>query len=73
MSTQQGAAARQRKGTGSIRERSAGHYELTVYDATTKRQVVRTYVATRAEKGAGIRAARAELYRCRPRRARDRP
>ncbi len=61
MSTQQGTAASRRKGTGSIRERSPGHYELRVYDAATKRQVVRTYVAPHAEKGAGIRAARAEL------------
>jgi hypothetical protein len=66
-STQQGAASSQRKGTGSVRERSAGHYELRVYDATTKRQVGRTYVATRAEKGAGIRAARAELAKYRDR------
>ena len=54
------AVARQ-KGTGSIRERSPGHYELRVYDAATNRQVVRTYRASRPEKGAGIRAARAEL------------
>ncbi len=61
MSTQQGTAASRQKGTGSIRERSPGHYELRVYVPATKRQVVRTYVAPRAEKGAGIRAARAEL------------
>ena len=51
MSTQRGTAASRRKGTGSVRERSPGHYELRVYDAPTKRQVVRTYVAPHAEKG----------------------
>ena len=51
----------QRKGTGSIRERSPGHYELRAYNAMTGRQVTRTFRAPRPEKGAGIRAARAEL------------
>ncbi len=50
-----------KKGTGSIRERSAGHYELRYYDKATKRQAVRTFVAPRAEGGASIRAARAAL------------
>jgi integrase len=50
-----------KKGTGSIRERSAGHYELRYYDKATKRQAVRTFVAPRAERGASIRAARAAL------------
>ena len=48
-----------KKGTGSIRERSAGHYELRYYDKATQRQAVRTFVAPRAERGASIRAARA--------------
>ena len=50
-----------KKGTGSIRERSAGHYELRYYDKATQRQAVRTFVAPRAERGASIRAARAAL------------
>ena len=36
-----------KKGTGSIRERSAGHYELRYYDKATQRQAVRTFVAPR--------------------------
>ena len=50
-----------KKGTGSIRQRSAGHYELRYYDKAAKRQAVRTFVAPRAEPGASIRAARAAL------------
>jgi hypothetical protein len=50
-----------KKGTGSIRERSAGHYELRYYDKANTRQAVRTSVAPRAERGASIRAARATL------------
>ena len=50
-----------KKGTGSMRERSAGHYELRYYDKATKRQAVRTFVAPREERGASIRAARAAL------------
>jgi hypothetical protein len=43
------------KGIGSLRERSAGHYELRYYDKLTKRQAVRTFVAPRAERSASIR------------------
>ena len=50
-----------KKGTGSISERSAGHYGFRYYDKATKRQAVRTFVAPRAERGASIRAARAAL------------
>jgi integrase len=49
--------------TGSIRERSPGHFELRAFDGTTGKQVTRTYVHPRGEKGTGIRAARAELAR----------
>jgi hypothetical protein len=45
-----------KKGTGAIRERSAGHYELRYYDKATKRQAVRTFVVPRSERGASIRA-----------------
>lgn len=48
-----------------IRERSPGHFELSAYNPATKRQVYRTYVAPRAEKGAGIRQAKTELARLR--------
>ena len=61
MTTQQDTGTNRRKGTGSIRERSAGHYELRYYDKATKSQAVRTYTSPRGEKGSGIRAARAEL------------
>ncbi len=50
-----------KKGAGSIRERSAGHYEFRYYDKATRRQAVRTFVAPRPEQGASIRAARATL------------
>ena len=48
-----------------IRERSPGRYQLRAFDKATGRQVARTFVAPRAEKGAGIRAARAELAKLR--------
>ncbi len=48
-----------------IRERSPGHFELVAYNPATKRQVFRTYVAPRSEKGAGIRQARLALARLR--------
>ena len=40
--------ANRKKGTGSIRERSAGHYESSdTDDKATQRQAVRTFVALR--------------------------
>jgi len=48
-------------GQGSIRERSAGHYELRYYDKGRKRQATRTYAAPSGE--AGKRAAQRELKR----------
>jgi hypothetical protein len=54
-------AASHRRGIGTIRERSPGHYELRAYNAQTRRQVTRTFCAPRAGKGSGIRAGRAEL------------
>ncbi|HUZ10734.1 MAG TPA: site-specific integrase [Acidimicrobiales bacterium] len=48
---------------GTIRERSPGHYELRAYNPATKRQVTRTFTASRNEKGSGIREARRELAR----------
>ena len=56
-----GAISSRRRGTGSIRERSPGHYELRAYNPVTGKQVTRTFHAPRPEKGSGIRAARAEL------------
>lgn len=55
-----GAISSRRRGTGSIRERSPGHYELRAYNPVTGKQVTRTFHAW-PEKGSGIRAARAEL------------
>lgn len=48
-----------------IRERSPGRYELRAYNKGTGRQVTRTYVAPRAERGAGIREARRALAKLR--------
>ena len=48
---------------GTIRERSPGHYELRAYNSATGKQVTRTFRASRAEPGAGIREARRELAR----------
>ena len=48
---------------GTIRERSPGHFELRVFNPATNKQVTRTYVSPRGEKGGGIRAARKELAR----------
>jgi integrase len=49
--------------TGTIRERSPGHFELRAFNVATGKQVTRTYVHPRGERGVGIRAARAELAR----------
>ena len=57
----QANAGGRRRGTGSIRERSPGHFELRAYNPLTGRQVTRTFRAPRPESGAGIRAARVEL------------
>jgi integrase len=46
---------------GTIRERSPGHFELRVFNPATGRQVSRTYVHPRGERGTGIRAAKREL------------
>jgi hypothetical protein len=59
--TGQAAIDRRRRGTGSIRERSPGHYELRAYNPVTGRQVTKTFHAPRREKGSGRRAAGAEL------------
>jgi integrase len=59
--TGQAAINSRRRGAGSIRERSPGHYELRAYNPVTRKQVTRTFHAPRPEKGSGIRAARAEL------------
>ncbi len=56
-----GAISSRRGGTGSIRERSPGHYELRAYNPVTGKQVTRTFRAPRPEKGSGIRAAGAGL------------
>ena len=48
---------------GTVRERSPGHFELRAFNPATGRQVTRTYVSPRGEKGGGIRAARKELAR----------
>lgn len=37
--------ARRQQGSGTVRERSPGHWELRIYDARRKTQVVRTVVA----------------------------
>ena len=44
-----------------IRERSPGRYQLRAFNKASGKQVSRTFVAPRLEKGAGIRAARQEL------------
>lgn len=49
--------------TGTIRERSPGHFELRVFNPATGRQVSRTYVDPRGERGIGIRTAKRELAR----------
>ena len=50
-----------KKGTGSIRERSAGHYELRYYDKATSGRPCERSWRPGAERGASIRAARAAL------------
>ena len=49
--------------TGTIRERSPGHFEFRAFNAATGKQVTRTYVHPGGEPGVGIRAARAALAR----------
>ena len=49
--------------TGTIRERSPGHFELRAYNAATGKQVTKTYVYPRNEKGVGIAEARKQLAR----------
>ncbi len=60
-STDEASTRGRRRGAGTIRERSPGHYELRAYNSVTGRQVTRTFHAPRPEKGSGIRGARAEL------------
>ena len=60
-STGQATISGRHRETGSIRDRSPGHHELRAYSAPTGRQVTRTLLAPRSEKGSGTRAARAEL------------
>jgi len=49
--------------TGTIRERSPGHFELRAYNAATGKQVTRTYSHPRKEKGVGIAEAKKRLAR----------
>jgi integrase len=49
--------------TGTIRERSPGHFELRAYNAATGRQVTKTYAHPRKEKGIGIAEAKKQLAR----------
>ena len=54
-------AGKRRHGTGSLQERSPGHWRLRAYNPTTGRQVTRSYTAPREEPGAGVREARKAL------------
>ena len=47
--------------TGTIRERSPGHFELRAYNAATGKQVTKTYAHPRKEKGIGIAEAKKQL------------
>jgi hypothetical protein len=47
--------------TGTIRERSPGHFELRAYNAATGKQVTKTYTHPRKEKGVGIAEAKKQL------------
>jgi hypothetical protein len=49
--------------TGTIRERSPGHFELRAYNAATGKQVTRTYSHPRKERGVGIAEAKKRLAR----------
>lgn len=49
--------------TGTIRERSPGHFELRAYNAATGKQVTKTYAHPRKEKGVGIAEAKRQLAR----------
>jgi integrase len=49
--------------TGTIRERSPGHFELRAYNPATGHQVTKTYRHPRGEQGVGIRSAEKELAR----------
>jgi integrase len=49
--------------TGTIRERSPGHFELRAYNAATGKQVTKTYAHPRKEKGVGIAEAKKQLAR----------
>jgi integrase len=49
--------------SGTIRERSPGHFELRAYNAATGKQVTRTYRHPRKEKGIGIAEAKRRLAR----------
>jgi hypothetical protein len=49
--------------TGTIRERSPGHFELRAYNAATGKQVTKTYAHPRKEKGVGIAEAKMQLAR----------
>jgi integrase len=49
--------------TGTIRERSPGHFELRAYNAVTGKQVTKTYAHPRKVKGVGIAEAKKQLAR----------
>jgi hypothetical protein len=49
--------------TGTVRERSPGHFELRAYNAATGKQVTKTYAHPRKEKGVGIAEAKKQLAR----------
>jgi integrase len=54
-------AGKRRHGSGSLQERSPGHWRLRAYNPITGRQVTRSYTAPREELGAGVREARKAL------------
>ena len=49
--------------TGTIRERSPGHFALRAYNAATGKQVTETYAHPRQEKSVGIAEAKKPLAR----------
>ena len=49
--------------TGTIRERSPGHFELRAYNAVTGKQVTKTYAHPPKVKGVGIAEAKKQLAR----------